>query len=94
MGSTSEGPPGSSLYLKGLTCHLSHFLGLMIMTDHVSLYMKSVAKAETGKNDGKRRKQTKARKVKKHVCRMSVTLQNTHHFNTADARDASGPHRH
>lgn len=91
MGSTSEGPLGSSLYLKGLTCHLSHFLGLLIMTDLVSLYMKSVAKAETGKNDGKRRKQTKARKVKKHV---RVTLQNTHHFNTADARDASGPHRH
>ena len=57
MGSTSEGPPGSSLYLKGLTCHLSHFLGLMIMTDHVSLYTKSVAKAETGKNDGKKSQQ-------------------------------------
>lgn len=46
------------------------------MTDLVSLYMKSVAKAETGKNDGKRRKQTKARKVKKHVRH----LQNTHHL--------------
>lgn len=52
------------------------------MTD-LCPYTKSVAKEETGKNDGKRRKQTKAREVKKHV---SVTLQNTHHFNTADAR--------
>ena len=66
----------------------------MIMIDHVSLYTKSVAKAETGKNDGKRRKQTKVRKVKKHICGMSITLQNADHFNTADARDASGPHRH
>ena len=66
----------------------------MIMINHASLYMKSVAKAETGKNDGKRRKQTKVRKVKKHVCRMFITLENTDHFNTADARDTSGPHRH
>lgn len=66
----------------------------MITIDHVSLYTKSVAKAETGKNDGKRRKQTKVRKVKKHICGMSITLQNADHFNTADARDASGLHRH
>ena len=65
----------------------------MIMIDHVSLYTKSVAKAETDKNDGKRTKQTKVRKAKKHVCRMFITLENTDHFNTAGARDASGPHR-
>lgn len=72
---------------------MSPLLGLMIMIDHVSLYTKSVAKAETDKNDGKRTKQTKVRKVK-HVCRMFITLENTDHFNTAGARDASGPHRH